>query len=269
MAFHPSLQEAVQPHTGGVLIFRAERLHDKNTEANIGSELSQVRRDFLEAGFSWGKQDISRHSSLLENVAWQTQAISSIILFEPHPSKFSWGEELQKNWSSNALTSLAFLAEQQIGRGIATIITWQPHSKVWEDYYRLVLDLQDSFVVRQIWEENSILAASYPSTEVQPLEQLYEFRKPAEVSHFLEANPSLTPLLREAFTHIRRYFLSSKLFLEVVADSEAIDEEQLVVFVSANHDPDEASGALNQLDEDWWLDAMEKVQDKLCITLEF
>ena len=41
------------------------------------------------------------------------------------------------------------------------------------------------------------------------------------------------------------------------------------MFISANHDPDEASGALNQLDEDWWLDAMEKVQDKLCITLEF
>jgi hypothetical protein len=77
------------------------------------------------------------------------------------------------------------------------------------------------------------------------------------------------PLLREAYTHIRKYFLSSKLFLEVVADPEAKDEEQLVVFIAANHDPDEASEALNRLDEDWWLDAMERAQDKLSITLEF
>jgi len=91
----------------------------------------------------------------------------------------------------------------------------------------------------------------------------------AEVSHFLEVNPFLIPLLREAYTHIRKYFPSSKLFLEAVADPEVIDEVQLVVFIAANHDPDEASEALNRLDEDWWLDAMERAQDKLCITLEF
>ncbi len=96
-----------------------------------------------------------------------------------------------------------------------------------------------------------------------------KYRKPTEVSHFLEVNPLLIPLLREAFTLIRKYFPSSKLILEAVADPEAIDEEQLVVFIAATHDPDEASEALNRLDEDWWLDAMERAQDKLCITLEF
>ncbi len=110
---------------------------------------------------------------------------------------------------------------------------------------------------------------SSSSPEVQPLDQLYDFRKPTDVSHFLEVNPFLVPLLREAYTHIRKYFLSSKLFLEVVADPEAIDEEQLVVFIVANHDPDNASEALNRLDEEWWLGAMERAQDKLCITLEF
>jgi hypothetical protein len=110
---------------------------------------------------------------------------------------------------------------------------------------------------------------SSPSPEVQPLEQLYDFRKPTEVTHFLEVNPFLVPLLREAYTHIRKYFLSSKHFLEVVTDPEAIDEEQLVVFIAVNHDPEEASEALNQLDEHWWLDAVERARDKLCITLEF
>ena len=96
-----------------------------------------------------------------------------------------------------------------------------------------------------------------------------KYRKPTEVSRFLEVNPFLIPLLKEAFTLIRKYFPSSKLILEAVADPEAIDEEQLVVFIAANHDPDEASEALHRLDEDWWLDAMERAQDKLCITLEF
>jgi hypothetical protein len=82
-------------------------------------------------------------------------------------------------------------------------------------------------------------------------------------------NPFLIPLLREAYTHIRKYFPSSKLFLEVVSDPEAINEQQLVVFIAANQDLDGASEALNQLDKDWWLDTLESTQDKLCITLEF
>lgn len=44
-----------------------------------------------------------------------------------------------------------------------------------------------------------------------------KYKKPTEVSRFLEVNPFLIPLLREAYTHIRKYFLSSKLILAAAA----------------------------------------------------
>lgn len=295
MAFLPSLQEAVQPQTGGVLFFRPDRLQDKSSEVSVSSPI--LRQDSLESGFSWGRTNTLGYSSLPESGTWETKATSSTILYEPLLYNFSSGEELWKTGSSHTLSSPGSLEKQQIGRGVSTLITWQSH--------RLILNLQDLSPIGQFWGENGVLVASYPHTDIlrnlsnpimlfhifldarevleksdvsttsslspeeQPLEQLYNFRKPAEVSRFLEVNPFLIPLLREAYTHIRKYFPSSKLILEAVADPEAIDEEQLVVFIAANHDPDEASEALNRLDEDWWLDAMERAQDKLCITLEF
>jgi hypothetical protein len=269
MAFLPSLQETVQSHTGGFLFFRAERIQDKSSEGSINPDLPLVRHGSLEAGLTWGRNNALGYSSLFESMPWKTKATSSTILYESLPSKFSSGEEPWETWSSYAFTSLGSQEKQQIGRGVSAFISWQPHSKIWEGYYKLVLDLQDLLLVGQIWREHVFLAASYPSTEVQPLEQLFDIRKPTEVTHFLEENPFLTPLLREAYSHLRKYFQSSKLFLEVVADPELIDEEQLVVFIAVNHDPDEASEALNRLDKDWWLDAMERAQDKLTITLEF
>ncbi len=265
MAFLSSLQEATQSHTGGVLFFRAGQ--DKSSEVGLGLDLPKVTRDYLEFGHFWGRNNALGY--MLESVTGETKAASSTILYEPLPSKSSLSEVIWKTWSGFRLTSPGFLEKQQIGRGVSTLITWQSHSKVWKDHYRLVLDLQDLFVMGQVWDENDLISASYLSTNAQSLEQVYDFRKPIEVSHFLAMNPFLIPLLGEAYTHIKKFFPSSKLFVEVVADPEEIDEQQLVVFIAANHDPDEASEALDQFDKDWWLDAMDRAQDKLCITLEF
>jgi hypothetical protein len=303
MAFLPSLQEAFQQHTGGVLFFRTEQ--NKSLELSVSSDLPIINQDSLGLGHSWGRTNTLGYSSLLESGTWETNTTSSTVPYKLLLSKISSDEELWKTWSSYALTAPGSLKKRQIGRRISTLITWQSQSKAREDYYRLFLDLQDVLVIGQIGEENSVLAAIYPQTDIlrnwsnsitlyqdllearevleksgvsttnsslpefQPLEQLYDFRKPEEVSHFLEMNPFLVPLLRAAYPHIRKYFPSSKIFLQAVADPEAMDEEQLVVFIIVDHDPDKASEALNQLDKDWWLDAMERSQDKLCITLEF
>jgi hypothetical protein len=105
--------------------------------------------------------------------------------------------------------------------------------------------------------------------DVRSLEQLYGLRKAAEVRHFLEVHPFLVPLLKEAATIVREYFPTSEPFLEVVADPEVAGEEQLVMHIPVDQDQDKASKALDQLDEKWGFDAIEKSQDKLCITLEF
>ena len=269
MAFHPGFRETVTSHTGGVLFFRNEPTQDRGSEGGINSDVSRVGHGSLEAGLPWGRNTALGYTSLLESMTRETEATSSTILYESLPTQFSPGKEPGETWSSYAFTSLGSQEKQAIRRGRNTSITWQPHGKVWEGNYKLVLDLQDLFLASGFGRDHVFLAVSYPADEVHPLEHIYDVRKPTEVSHFLEENPYLTPLLNEAYRHIRKYFQSSKLFLEVVADPEVIDEEQLVVFIAVNHDPDEASDALNRLDKEWWLDAMERAQEKLTITLEF
>lgn len=265
MAFLPSFQEALQSHTGGILYFLGEL--DKSSPVDPGPDVSNVWQGYFEFSQSWGRNDAWEY--MLNSVIGETKALSPTILYEPFPPKFSSSEMGWKTWLGYALASPGFPEQQQIVRREGTRTTWQYSGKVLEGYHRLVLDLQDLLIRGQIWNENSLLLAGYPSTNARSLEQVYHFRKPVEVSLFLEKNPFLIPLLEEAYDYIRKYFPSSTLFLEVVADPEVIDERQLIIFIDANQGQDEASEALDRLDKDWWLDALERAQEKLCITLEF
>ena len=106
--------------------------------------------------------------------------------------------------------------------------------------------------------------------DVRSLEQLYSFRRQAEVLQFLEAHPFLVPLLVEAHSKIGDYFGSNpEVALEVVTDPEAIDDHELFAFIRTSLPADEAHDRLDRLGEEWWLDAMERAQGKLCIDMEF
>lgn len=101
------------------------------------------------------------------------------------------------------------------------------------------------------------------------LQLLYTFREPAEVLKFLERDQFLAPFLIEAYSKIRQYFPNSRVFLEVDTDPEERNSQQLVAFIATKFSPDEALCRLKQFDEDWWLDALDQAQTKLCINLEF
>jgi len=104
----------------------------------------------------------------------------------------------------------------------------------------------------------------------QSLEQLYTFRRPLEVSQFLDTHPFLVPLLVEAHGKIEQYFgPSPDVVLEVVTDPEAIDDRELFAFIRTSFLPDEALGRLDRFDDEWWLDAMDKTLGALCIDVEF
>src|SRR6266487_5888578 len=287
MAFLPSLQESMQSVTGGVLFLRTEHTRNKSLEEKANSGLSVTLHDSLGLNHAWESNNVLGYSPFLKSGTWETTASSSIILHEPLPYDFSAVDEAWKAGASSALTSWNSSEKERIKRETGTLIIWQSQSKIWEAFYSLVLDLQDLLVTGQIWEERNILAhvasqvetwknwsnstmlfhdfleargvledskvsiIGFPTTDAQQLEQLYVFRKPTKILHFIEANRFLIPLLREAYINIRKYFLSSELFLEVITDPEAINEEQLVIFIVADQDPDEASEALNQLDEGW------------------
>ena len=104
--------------------------------------------------------------------------------------------------------------------------------------------------------------------EIGWLERLYTFRERAKALWFLERYPFLISLLLEAYSKIGNYFPYPQVFLEVVTDPEAFDDYQLVVSIATNLDPDEAVDTLERLDEDWWLDALDRAQGKLCIDVE-
>lgn len=107
--------------------------------------------------------------------------------------------------------------------------------------------------------------------QIQLLDQLYILREPAEVIRFIKEHPFLAPLLLEAHSQIAKFFGPyPHVYLEIVADPEAAaGASQLVAFVSTPLSPDEALDILARLDESWWLEALQRAEGKLCITLEF
>ncbi len=105
---------------------------------------------------------------------------------------------------------------------------------------------------------------------IRSLEQLYTFRKPQQVSSFLQAHSFLVPLLFEAYIQIEQHFRSNpQVFLQVVTDPEAADDRELFIFIGTNLPPDEALDRLDRLDEEWWFDAMDSSKGGLCIDVEF
>ncbi len=102
-------------------------------------------------------------------------------------------------------------------------------------------------------------------------ERLYTLRngKGSAVVSFVEKHPFLAPLLSEAHPHIQNHFPAAEVFLQHVEDPEIDDYEQLVVSIGTDLTAAEAVRRLQQWARDWWLDAMDRGQGKLCFTLEF
>lgn len=118
---------------------------------------------------------------------------------------------------------------------------------------------------QQAGEATTILTAQ----QIDSLERLYAFRRREEVVNFLSDNPFLAPLLQDARPQIETYFRSyTQLILEVVTDPEAVDDRELVLFIQTDLPPEEALASLDQLDDNWWLEASRASRGKLCIHVE-
>ncbi len=117
---------------------------------------------------------------------------------------------------------------------------------------------------------DTLTKPAHSEPAIKPFERLYAFRKPEEVGQFLEAYPFLTPLLREAHDKIDDYFgPQTAVALEVVTDPEAMDDRELFAFIQTSLPSQEALDRLERLDQDWWLDASDRSEGRLCIHVEF
>lgn len=129
---------------------------------------------------------------------------------------------------------------------------------------------RDVISQQAIIETNSLLYAEaslkHPK---QALEDHFSLREGAELRQFIEANPFLLDLLLESQSNISNYFPKSELALQVITNPEGVDDRQLVLFIITNLSPEDALAKLQQFDDAWWVDALDRAQGKLCITLEF
>ncbi len=108
-------------------------------------------------------------------------------------------------------------------------------------------------------------AAAGPVPEI---ERLYTLRDRAEVIRFLQENPFLVSVVREAYDPIQKHFVGANVFLELSADPEA-DHEELLISIATDLDVGKARANLKLFDHDWWLHALDRAQGKVCIDVEF
>jgi hypothetical protein len=85
----------------------------------------------------------------------------------------------------------------------------------------------------------------------------------------LSENNLLIPLLFEACARIMACFDDTKMALEVLSDPEAPSDLQLVVYIQTHLPPNDAIAKLDQFDDEWWLEASQRADGKLCIHIEY
>lgn len=107
------------------------------------------------------------------------------------------------------------------------------------------------------------------TTDLEDLERLYPFRDLSRVRTFLSKHGFLVSLLDTAYDITARYFTPVSLALEVIADPDSADDQQLVLFVALQSTPAEAFAKLQRFDDEWWRNAMDEARGRLCISLEF
>jgi hypothetical protein len=113
------------------------------------------------------------------------------------------------------------------------------------------------------------LATYSPEIEAFLQSSEYVLRNPPAIANFLEANPFLLHFLREAHTEIRKIFSIEELTLQFQRDSEGEEYDHLLLRIWSNEGADIAGKKRKTLVNNWWLDKISKVEDKLMITLDF
>ena len=117
-----------------------------------------------------------------------------------------------------------------------------------------------------VWQEEEEVSVIW--APIRALERFYTLRGSYEVGEFLWRHPFLVPLLLEARAEIEQVFSNAEVALQVIANPEEPDFEQLFAYVSAALDPIEALLRLRQFDDAWWLRASPRAAGKFCIYLE-
>jgi hypothetical protein len=108
------------------------------------------------------------------------------------------------------------------------------------------------------------------SQRLHQIEEMYSLRHAATVRRFLHVYPHLIQVLLEAHVYLQKYFgPDPQVALEVVSDPEVEGLEELFAYILTSLPVDEALARLDKLDEEWFLDQLDRVDGRFNFNLEF
>lgn len=135
-------------------------------------------------------------------------------------------------------------------------------------------DAADIVIQKESIRPHAIEYATLPditeSRRLHPLEEIYSLRDAAAVRRFLHTYPQLVEVLLEASVYLQKHFgPDPQVTLEVVSDPEVEGVEQLFAYILTSFPVDDALTRLDKLDEEWFLDQLDRVDGRFNFNLEF
>ncbi|MGH9946634.1 MAG: hypothetical protein ACRD6X_05480 [Pyrinomonadaceae bacterium] len=97
----------------------------------------------------------------------------------------------------------------------------------------------------------------------------FSLRNLDDIKQFLERNSYLIPLIEEIPSKISEYFETEELYLEIIADPDFPQSSELWISVLTNKSALHSRPIMDQFDNDWWFENLDRAQCKLNITLEY
>jgi len=130
-------------------------------------------------------------------------------------------------------------------------------------------DPDEEFIETRAIKYGALLDA-VESHRFRRLEEIYSFRDAEAVRRFLHAYPQLVEVLLEAHVYLQKYFgPDPRVTLEVVSDPEVEGMDELFAYIVTTLSVDEALARLDRLDEEWFLDQIDRVDGRFNFNLEF
>jgi hypothetical protein len=134
----------------------------------------------------------------------------------------------------------------------------------------IVLELSAQIEEISIQLHKPLLEETGWTHKLSKISFFYRVENVIDVHRFLQKHSNLIDVLLEAHRQIRKYFPTEKLRLKLYVDPESPQWEKLVLSICASAESvDQALNQLDELDENWWIDASLGVAVNLCIHLDF
>jgi hypothetical protein len=127
-----------------------------------------------------------------------------------------------------------------------------------------------SALANRVEAERLKFASVPPTSDV--LNHDYTLHQEEKISQFLSQHQSLLKILEEAPSQIRKYFPVSQnpeLVLELLADPDISDYEELFILIVTQYDAETAIKNLEKLNEFWWFKIPFDERSELSIDVKF